>query len=69
MVDLPKHVQYYSVHSNSDFRGFTGWCVRRMGLVVELPKHVRAPSAYEQHWIRYALGGVAAGYAATFVYR
>ena len=36
---------------------------------MELPKHVRAPSAYEQHWIRYALGGVAAGYAATFVYR
>lgn len=37
--------------------------------MIELPKHVRAPSAYEQHWIRYALGGVAAGYAATFVYR
>jgi hypothetical protein len=44
-------------------------CLRRMGLVVDLPKHVRAPSAYEQHWIRYALGGIAAGYAATFVYK
>ena len=50
-------------------RSVAGCCLHRMGLVVELPKHVRAPSAYEQHWIRYALGGVAAAYAATFVYR
>lgn len=40
-----------------------------MGPVVELPKHVRAPSAYEQHWVRYAVAGAIASYAAIFVYR
>jgi len=41
----------------------------RLGPVLELPSRVRAPSSYQQYWIRYALAAAAAGYASIFVYR
>lgn len=37
--------------------------------MVDLPPSIRSPSRYEQYWIRYVVAGVAAGYAAIFVYR
>lgn len=44
-------------------------CSCRLGPVIELPPGVRAPSRYQQYWIRYALAAAAAGYAAIFLYR
>lgn len=37
--------------------------------MVDLPPSIRAPSRYEQYWIRYAIAGAVASYAAIFVYR
>ncbi len=37
--------------------------------MVEVPAWVRAPSRYQQHWLRYAGAGVAATYVALFFYR
>ena len=37
--------------------------------IIVLPPWLRMPSRYQQHWIRYTLLGLAAGYSSLFLIR
>eukprot|EP00891_Asterochloris_glomerata_P003299 jgi/Astpho2/3299/Aster-x0572 len=57
-----------AMSANAALSVATQWAARQRPMI-HLPKWIRMPSKYEQHWIRYTLIGVASSYGALFVYR